>query len=112
MEQRAHPGEEVDPAPFTYPGPNPQTREASLLMMADAVEAASRSMTDHSDEAIRNLVDRLIDSQVHDGLHNDSPLSFKDISLIKETFIKRLRSMYHARIKYPDEIKKKTPAQP
>ena len=106
MEQRAHPGEEVDP------GPNPQTREASLLMMADAVEAASRSMTDHSDEAIRNLVDRLIDSQVHDGLHNDSPLSFKDISLIKETFIKRLRSMYHARIKYPDEIKKKTPAQP
>lgn len=112
MEQRAHPGEEVDPAPFTYPGPNPQTREASLLMMADAVEAASRSMIDHSDEAIRNLVDRLIDSQVHDGLHNDSPLSFKDISLIKETFIKRLRSMYHARIKYPDEIKKKTPAQP
>ncbi len=112
MAQRAHPGEEVDPAPFTYPGPNPQTREASLLMMADAVEAASRSMTDHSDEAIRNLVDRLIDSQVHDGLHNDSPLSFKDISLIKETFIKRLRSMYHARIKYPDEIKKKTPAQP
>jgi len=112
MEQRAHPGEEVDPAPFTYPGPNPQTREASLLMMADAVEAASRSMTDHSDEAIRNLVDRLIDSQVHDGLHNDSPLSFKDIALIKETFIKRLRSMYHARIKYPDEIKKKTPAQP
>ena len=112
MEQRAHPGEEVDPAPFTYPWPNPQTREASLLMMADAVEAASRSMADHSDEAIRNLVDRLIDSQVHDGLHNDSPLSFKDISLIKETFIKRLRSMYHARIKYPDEIKKKTPAQP
>lgn len=112
MEQRAHPGEEVDPAPFTYPGPNPQTREASLLMMADAVEAASRSMTDHSDEAIRNLVDRLIDSQVHDGLHNESPLSFKDISVIKDTFIKRLRSMYHARIKYPDEIKKKTPAQP
>ena len=67
MEQRAHPGEEVDPAPFTYPGPNPQTREASLLMMADAVEAASRSMTDHSDEAIRNLVDRLIDSQVQTG---------------------------------------------
>lgn len=110
MEQRAHPDEEVDPAPFTYPGPNPQTREASLLMMADAVEAASRSMTDHSDEAIRNLVNRLIDSQVADGLHNDSPLSFKDISQIKETFIKRLRSMYHARIQYPDELKKKAKA--
>ena len=79
-------------------------------MMADAVEAASRSMTDHSDEAIRNLVNRLIDSQVADGLHNDSPLSFKDISQIKETFIKRLRSMYHARIQYPGELNKKAKA--
>lgn len=98
---RDHPGEEVDPEPFTYPGPNPQTREASLLMMADTVEAASRSMTDHSQEAIRNLVNRLIDAQVADGLHNESPLSFRDIGEIKECFISRLRSMYHARVQYP-----------
>ncbi len=106
MEQRQHPDEAIDAAPFTYPGPNPQTREASLLMMADAVEAASRSMTDHSDEAIRSLVDRLIDGQVAEGLHNESPLSFKDISEIKQTFIQRLKSMYHARIQYPAEMKK------
>ena len=80
-------------------------------MMADAVEAASRSLTDHSDSAIRALVNKLVDSQVQEGLHNESPLSFKDISLIKETFIKRLRSMFHARIQYPEEIKKPTDRQ-
>lgn len=104
---RQHPDEEVDEAPFTYPGPNPQTREASLLMMADTVEAASRSMTDHSQEAIRSLVDRLIDAQVADGLHNESSLSFRDIKEIKECFISRLRSMYHARVQYPDGVKAK-----
>lgn len=103
MECRNHPDSEVDPAPFTYPGPNPQTREASVLMMADSVEAASRSLTDHSPEAISNLVNRLIDGQVADGLHNESPLSFRDIKDIKETFISRLRSMYHARVQYPSE---------
>lgn len=102
-----HPNEDVDPAPFTYPGPNPQTREASLLMMADAVEAASRSMPDHSEEAIRSLVNKLVDGQVAAGLHNDSPLSFRDIRDIKECFISRLRSMYHARISYPADVQRK-----
>lgn len=105
---RQHPDEDVDADAFTYPGPNPQTREASLLMMADTVEAASRSMTDHSREAISALVNRLIDAQVADGLHNDSPLSFRDIRDIKECFISRLRSMYHARVSYPAEVSAKT----
>ena len=109
---RQHPDEDVDEAPFTYPGPNPQTREASVLMMADTVEAASRSMPDHSQEAIRNLVNRLIDAQVADGLHNESPLSFRDIREIKECFISRLRSMYHARVSYPAGVKKKEAAAP
>jgi hypothetical protein len=104
-----HPDEDVDPAPFTYPGPNPQTKEASVLMMADTVEAASRSLTDHSPESIRALVNRLIDAQVTDGLHNDSPLSFRDIKEIKECFIQRLRSMYHARVSYPADVKRKVP---
>ncbi|MDE7387323.1 MAG: HDIG domain-containing protein, partial [Muribaculaceae bacterium] len=96
-----HPGEVIDDALFAYPGPNPQTREASLLMMADSVEAASRSMTDHSPEAITRLVNNIIDSQVDDGLHRESPLSFRDIQLAKEAFIARLRTMYHSRIAYP-----------
>lgn len=98
-------GTEVDPAPFTYPGPNPQTKETSIMMMADAVEAASRSLSEHTDETLRNLVNRIIDSQIADGLLNDSPLSFKDINTIKETFIGRLKIIYHTRIKYP-ELKK------
>lgn len=102
-EQQNHPDEKVDPAPFTYPGPNPQTREASLLMMADSVEAASRSLTDHSEGAIKALVDNIVDRQVAEGYHNDSPLSFRDIAMIKDSFIKRLRSMYHGRVSYPPE---------
>lgn len=98
----AHPDEEVDPAPFTYPGPNPQTREASILMMADAVEAASRSLKEHTSENIAALVDKIIDSQIAQGLHNESPISFRDVEAVKQTFIDRLRTIYHARISYPD----------
>ncbi|MBD5266171.1 MAG: HDIG domain-containing protein [Bacteroides sp.] len=103
----AHPDEKVDPAMFSYPGPNPQSKETSLLMMADAVEAASRSMTNHSPEAISGLVNKIIDSQIADGLHNESPISFRDVSVIKEVFAQRLRTMYHSRISYPEL--KKTP---
>ncbi len=101
----AHPGETVDEAPFTYPGPDPQTRETSLLMMADSIEAASRSMHDHSPEAITALVNKIIDGQIAEGLHNQSPISFRDVQTIKDTFIQRLRTMYHSRISYP-ELKK------
>ncbi len=103
--QNQHPDQEVDPTPFTYPGPNPQSAEASLLMMADVVEAASRSLPDHSPEAITALVNKLIDQQVDDGMHKDSPLSFRDVSVIKQVFIERLRTMYHVRIAYPDRKK-------
>lgn len=101
-----HPDETVDPALFTYPGPNPQTLEASIMMMADAVEAASRSLKDYSEESIAALVNRLIDSQIADGLHNESPISFRDITIIKDAFIRRLRTIYHARVSYPADPKK------
>lgn len=112
---KQHPDEEVDTAPFTYPGPNPQSRETSVLMMADAVEAASRSLREHTPKAISDLVNKIIDGQIADGLHNDSPLSFHDIKMIKESFIKRLMTMYHSRISYPDDPNKnktQTPAAP
>ncbi len=99
---RQHPDQDIDPAPFTYPGPNPQSRETSIMMMADAVEAASRSLKDYSTESITALVNRIIDGQIADGLHDDSPLSFRDVPVIKETFINRLRTMYHARVSYPE----------
>lgn len=106
----AHPDEAVDPAMFSYPGPNPQSKETSLIMMADSVEAASRSMTDHSPEAISALVNKIIDSQIAEGLHNESPISFRDVRTIKDVFAQRLRTMYHSRISYPEM--KKSPAAP
>ena len=105
-----HPDENVDPAPFTYPGPNPQSKEASILMMADVVEAASRSLPDQSAEKLEAMVNKLIDGQVASGMHNDSPLSFRDITTIKQSFIKSLKTMYHTRIAYPDAKKPKNNA--
>lgn len=102
---RQHPDEYVDPAPYTYPGPNPRSVETSILMMADAVEAASRSLPDYSPETIDALVNKIIDTQVSEGLHNDSPLAFRDVKLIKETFARRLRTIYHSRIAYPESKK-------
>lgn len=98
---KAHEGEEVDKTPFTYPGPNPRSRETSVLMMADAVEAASRSLKSHTREEIEDLVNRIINGQIADGLHNESTLAFRDVQTIKEAFIKRLMTIYHSRIAYP-----------
>lgn len=104
---RQHPDEEIDESLFTYPGPNPQTREASIMMMADSVEAASRSLKDYSTESITALVNKIIDGQIADGLHAESPISFRDVATIKDAFISRLRTMYHARVSYPEDIKRK-----
>lgn len=100
-----HPDEDVDPAPFRYPGPNPFSKETAILMMADTVEAASRSLKDNSKEAITNLVHKLIDQQVSEGLLKNAPITFKDIEDVKEIFCDKLISMRHARIAYP-ELKK------
>lgn len=99
---RLHPDEKVDPAPFSYPGPNPRSRETAVLMMADAVEAASRSLKEHTPQAISDLVNKIVDGQIADGMFDESPLSFRDIPAIKEAFIKRLKTIYHSRIVYPE----------
>lgn len=95
-------GTEVDKAPFTYPGPNPRTRETAILMMADAVEAASRSLKDYSPQAISDLVDRIVDTQQKEGLFDESPVSFRDMQTIKKTFKNRLATIYHSRVAYPE----------
>lgn len=100
-----HPGEEVDEQLFTYPGPAPHTMETAILMMADAVEAASRSLPAYTDDSIATLVDRVVDAQVQEGNFKDCPITFKDISDIKATFKEKLRTIYHTRISYP-ELKK------
>lgn len=97
-----HPDEaNPDRLPFSYPGPNPRSRETSLLMMADAVEAASRSLPDYTRASIKALIDKIIDEQIAEGLHADSTLEFRDVPLIKEAFLKRLMTIYHTRVAYP-----------
>lgn len=92
----------VDKSEFSYPGPNPQSKETAILMMADAVEAASRSLKNYSEQEIDALVDKIIDSQISDGLLKESPLSFKDVEMVKKTFKKRLATIYHSRVAYPE----------
>ena len=100
-----HPDEQVDESVFTYPGPNPQTKEQAILMMADSVEAASRSLPEYTEESIGNLVDKIIDSQVAEGYFRDCPITFKDIAIAKGVFKEKLKIAYHTRISYP-ELKK------
>lgn len=99
-------GEPVDPEPYRYPGPNPQTKETAILMMADATEAASRSLKEYSEETITALVNKIVDGQIAKGLLKEAPLSFRDVEKVKCVFISRLKTMYHARVSYPELIKK------
>ncbi|VFB13942.1 7TM receptor with intracellular metal dependent phosphohydrolase [Bacteroides heparinolyticus] len=100
-----HPGEEPDEEVFTYPGPNPFTKEQAILMMADSVEAASRSLPEYTEESIGNLVEKIIDSQVAEGFFKQCPITFKDIDVVKTVFKEKLKTIYHTRISYP-ELKK------
>ena len=103
--KNAHPNDEVDDLLFTYPGPNPFTKEQAILMMADTVEAASRSLPDYTEKSIRELVDRLIDGQVADGYFKECPITFRDIAYAKTVLIEKLKTIYHTRLSYP-ELKK------
>ena len=87
---------------FAYPGPKPFSKETAIVMMADAVEASSRSLEKHTEENISELVERILYLQEQDGQFSDVPLTFKDISDIKSAFKKRLSTIYHLRIAYPE----------
>ena len=99
------PDEPVDDLQFTYPGPNPSTKEQAIPMMADAVEAASRSLPDYSEQSIRELVNRIVDSQMEEGYFRDCPITFRDLQYAKTVLIEKLKTIYHTRISYP-ELKK------
>ena len=100
--KNANPGKEANEADFRYPGPNPFSKETAIMMMADAVEASSRSLSEYSEESLRNLVDKIIDSQVAEGYFKLAPITFKDIQTVKDVFVEKLATMYHSRIAYPE----------
>src|SRR6056297_50143 len=95
--------EEVDISQFTYPGPKPYSKEMAVLMMADSVEAASRSYSSLDEKTINNLVDNIIDSQLSNGQFENVDITLRDITIIKGIFKKKLQNFYHARIEYPEQ---------
>lgn len=97
-----HPDEEVDEKLFTYPGPNPSTKEEAILMMCDSVEAASRSLPEYTEESINNLVDKIIDGQVSEGYFSECAITFKDIAMAKSVLKDKLKTIFHTRISYPE----------
>ena len=97
-----HPWDTSREKEFTYPGPKPFSKETAVIMMADAVEASSRSLVKYTEESINELVERIVYLQEQDGQFSDIPLTFKDISDIKSAFKKRLSNIYHIRVAYPE----------
>ena len=97
-----HPDEKIDEKVFSYPGPNPSTKEEAILMMCDAVEAASRSLPEYTEDSINQLVDKIIDNQVAEGFFSECSITFKDIATAKMVLKDKLKTIYHTRISYPE----------
>ncbi len=105
-----YPDRVPDESLFTYPGPLPSTKETALLMMADAVEARSRSLDEYTEESINQMVESMINGQIADGMFKETNLSFRDVEVVKAVFKSKIKNMYHHRIAYP-EIKKAPTAE-
>jgi putative nucleotidyltransferase with HDIG domain len=92
---------QINPGDFSYTGPKPQMKETAILMMSDAVESAARALPDPTPARIRELVDRLITQKISEGQLDQSPLTLREIDLIKDSLASVLTGMYHHRIDYP-----------
>ena len=101
-------GREIDIRDYSYDGPKPQTREAAILMMADTVEAATRTLKDRSRESMSAMIQKLVKDKFESGQLSESPLTFRDLNEISDAFIRTLTGIYHERIEYPnmDTLKK------
>jgi len=97
--KQADPG--VEERDFRYPGPKPASKETAVLMLADAVEAAARSLTEPTPSRIRGVVTRILDARVEDGQLDESPITFEDLAKIRESFVPILTALFHARVHYP-----------
>ncbi len=103
---QAEEGEEVSKEEFRYPGPRPQTRENAIVMLADIVEAAARTLDDPTPTNVQALVNRLVDGKIEEGQLDECPLTFAEVDKLKQSLIDSLNTMFHQRIKYPDQIER------
>jgi hypothetical protein len=102
----AKPGEEVPESLFRYPGPKPKTREAVLVMLADVVEAAARTLDSYAPEAVRAMVDRVVQGKVDDGQLSDAPVTLAELGVVRAELAAALTSAFHRRIPYPEQIER------
>ena len=98
----ANPGITPDENVFMYPGPIPFSKETAILMMADAVEARSRTLGEYTEKSISEMIENMIDSQIADGQLKDAPISFRDVETVKKVFTEKIKNIYHNRITYPE----------
>ena len=91
----------VDEAAFRYPGPKPNSRETGVVMLADKVEAATRTIRHPNEENIRAMINRIINSVIADHQFTECPLTFQEIHTIADTFVTVLMGIHHQRIEYP-----------
>ena len=101
----AHPDKKPNDEAFTYPGPLPNNKETAILMMADGVEARSRSLSIYTEESIDEMVEEMINGQIADGQFREAPITFRDVETVKMVFKEKIKNIYHTRIVYP-ELKK------
>jgi len=101
MQQKENQEDSIDLADFSYPGPRPYSKEAAVMMMADSIEAASRSLDDYAEDAIKDLIDQIVNYQLSEGQFEEAEITFKEMNRAKEIFLSKLVNIYHGRIKYP-----------
>lgn len=101
--QKSKNEQEIQEEDFRYDGPIPNTKETGILLLADGIEAASRTLDDRSYTKLEGLIDRMVDKRMEEGQLNDCALTFRDISIIKQSFLSILGGVYHVRVKYPDQ---------
>lgn len=107
MKNNSQSPEEIKEEDYSYPGPKPETKEAGILMLADSVEASVRSINDPTKGKIEEMVNNIIKDKLYSGQLDNCDLTLKDIEIIKTCFLKALTAIYHQRIEYPTENKKK-----
>jgi membrane-associated HD superfamily phosphohydrolase len=101
MYQNENPESEIDIKDFTYPGPLPHSKETSVVMIIDGIEAASRSLKEKTHESLKELIENMVEQKIKSGQLQNAELTFRDISILKATLLDELINVYHARIAYP-----------
>ncbi|HBL77382.1 MAG: hypothetical protein A2W90_21575 [Bacteroidetes bacterium GWF2_42_66] len=99
--QNENPGQEVNTDEFSYPGPVPTSKECAVVMLTDGIEAAARSLKDKTYENLRDLIETMVNKKIQDGQLRNAELTFRDITIFKETVFEKLKNIYHLRIEYP-----------